>query len=483
MIHRRHTAPRTPRIRNLRDILLREHTLSTRHHVAHRTGIHKQNLTRTVHRTIHTGRLILRQQPHTRRGARRRKHIRRQHQHSSHRVALNHGATNTALTTSISSQRTIRHHHSSRTLHIQLRPHVLQPRKISVILRRHTKHPAQVILNPMPFLDIERRVRQHVIKTLTRVRILSERITPAVTHRTINTVNRQVQARQTPGRLVTLLTIRQHTLLTLTAAIKRTTGTVHKIIRLHKHTARTAARIIHATAHRLNHTHQSVHHSRRGVELATLLALRTSKLTQEILIHETQNIFRRRMLTITHRREIRIRQQVNHLRQGALLHLLARIHGLKGTLQRRVLSHNLIHRGVNKLTHTVTLRLLHQVRPAGTNRHIECMTSMVVRRLLQLLSQSLTLKAVLLSQHVLNILASLIEGVTNVLQEDQAQHEVAVTAGLHGTAQNVRGLPQHLRQLSRSSRGTRPLRYRRFRHYCAFQRHRGWTPDVLNVSV
>ena len=483
MIHRRHTAPRTPRIRNLRDILLREHTLSTRHHMAHRTGIHKQNLTRTVHRTIHTGRLIFRQQPHTRRGTRRRKHIRRQHQHRSHSIALNHGTTNTALTTSISSQRTVRHHHSSRTLHIQLRPHMLHPRKIRVILRRNTKHPARIILNPVPLLDIERRVRQHIIKTLTRVRILNERIAPTVTHRTINTVNRQVQARQTPGRLVTLLTIRQHTLIPLSAAIKRAASTVHKIIRLHKHATRTTARIIHAATRRLNHTHQSIHHSRRSVELATLLTLRTSKLTQEILIHKAQNILRRRMLTITHRREIRIRQQINHLRQGALLHLLTRIHGLQGTLQRRVLSHNLIHRRVNQLTHTVTLRLLHQVRPASADRHIECMTSMVVRRLLQLLSQSLTLQAVLLGQHVLNVFASLIEGVTNVLQEDQAQHEVAVTAGLHRTAQNVRGLPQHLRQLSRSSRGTRPLRYRRFRHYCAFQRHRGWTPDVLNVSV
>ena len=64
----------------------------------------------------------------------------------------------------------------------------------------------------------------------------------------------------------------------------------HKLLALHKHTARTTAGVEHTPTVRLQHGHQQFHNATRCVELATLLAFGQGELTKEIFEHMPQQV-------------------------------------------------------------------------------------------------------------------------------------------------------------------------------------------------
>ncbi len=109
--------------------------------------------------------------------------------------------------------------------------------------------------------------------------------------------------------------------------------------RLHEHTARTAARVVHPAAIRLDHRDQQADHAARGVELAAALALGAGELGQEILIHAAEGV----LGLVLFGAQADIRDGVDELAQGILVQAGQRVDLGQCALERRIVALDGVH--------------------------------------------------------------------------------------------------------------------------------------------
>ena len=101
----------------------------------------------------------------------------------------------------------------------------------------------------------------------------------------LDAADRKIHLRHLPSRRVGVLPIN--------GDIFNISGMIlNKLCRLHEHTARTAARIVHATFVGLQHVYQRFDNAGRRIEFAGEFSFRLGKFRKTVLIGASQNIFR-----------------------------------------------------------------------------------------------------------------------------------------------------------------------------------------------
>ena len=411
--------------------------------MAQLAGVDEQHLAAAVDRAARPGGLVFGEEPQAYRDAGGAEQLLGQGHHAGHQVVLDQLGADLALAAAVGGHRTVRHHHPGGAAGREVADDVLQPRIVGVACGWHAVGPAAIALPAVPVGDVERRVRHDVVHLCARVVVEAERVAPARPQVTVEAVDGQVHLRHPPGALVELLA--EHRQLGRVVLVSG-----QELLRLHEHAARPATRVIHAALAGLQHLHDHPHHARRGVELPAPAPLRGRELRQEVLVHLPQQVARlgRPLAAELHRVE-----QIQQLRQAPLIDVRAVEQSRQRALQRRVVAHQQIHGLVDPLADglvALNLGLGDQRVPPGVRIDPEHAVPGVLVRILQRFSQ--LVGAVVLAQFVLNRRAALIEGVRDVLEEDEPQDDVLVLRRVHGAAQLVGGLPQCVLKLLRRGR-------------------------------
>ena len=208
-----------------------------------------------------------------------------------------------------------------------------------------------------------------------------------------------------------------------------------EFFRLHEHAARAAAGVEHAALVGREHLDQELDDRARRIELAALLALGRGELGEEILIHPAEQVARL-VLGIA---EADRADQVDQLAQPLLVESRAVEVLRQHALERRVIALDRDHRLVDQLADRGLLGARLKEPPARLLRHPEDVESPVLVRVLGVGA----LRALGLELGVLGL-----ERIRDVLQENQAEHDVLVLGRVHVAPQLVGRRPELLGQLS-----------------------------------
>ena len=167
----------------------------------------------------------------------------------------------------------------------------------------------------------------------------------------------------------------------------------------------------------LEHFHEEADHGARGVELAALAAFGQCELLQEVLVDAAEHVGGSGLGPT----DLDVAHQVDHLPQAGL------VQGGTGVVlgqhvpQRRVIPLNGGHGVVHSPPYGGLVRLALKLRPPGLGRHPEDVLGDV---LVPVLGGVFTPFGEHLS-------VALLEGVGDVLEEDQAEDDVLVLGGVH----------------------------------------------------
>ena len=345
-----------------------------------------------------------------------------------------------AFTAGVGRHGPVGHDHAGTAAGGELADDVLDPGVVCVARRRGSVAPARVIFPARPGLDIERRVAEGVFHLDVRVQVDGERVAPDAGEVAVETVDGEVHPGQAPGAFVELL------------AVDRDRGLVllvrgEKLLGLDEHAPGPARRVVDAAVGGLENFNEGAHDARRGEELAAPFALGASELLEEVLVDLPEQVPR---LGDTVTGEPGAVEQVDELAQATLVDVVAVVDPRQGALQRRVRAHEQVHRLVDELADVLVrlpplggqaLGVLGQVAPAGGRSNPEDVGTGVLVDVIELRSD-LVLGPAVGGQLVVDLGAALLEGVGDVLEEDQAEDDVLVLGGVHRPAQLVSGLPQ-----------------------------------------
>ncbi len=155
-------------------------------------------------------------------------------------------------------------------------------------------------------------------------------VTPAGRQVGVEAVDGKVHLRHPPGALIELLPVHRNVRALPVVMLQ-------ELLRLHKHAAGTAARVIHPATIGFQHLHQNAHHAGGGVELTTALALGLGKLLQEILVHLAQQVAGFAGALPGKPRRIK---QIQQFAQPALIHVVPVVDAGEGGGQARVVRHD-----------------------------------------------------------------------------------------------------------------------------------------------
>ena len=236
----------------------------------------------------------------------------------------------------------------------------------------------------------------------------------------------EVHLGQPPGRVVGFLPVDRDVVLRPAAVAGRMRA--DEVDGLHEHAGRTAAGIVNPAPVRLDHLHQQPDHAARGVELAALLALGAGELRQEIFVDAAEHV-PRAGLRIPHPD---IAYHVDELPEPLLVERLAGVILRQHILERRVVALDGGHRTVDDLADDRLPRLRLEMAPAGVRRYPED----VLREILVAVLGSL--RAPFGQDRGM----ALLEGVGDVLEEDQPEDDMLVFRGVHRAAQRIGHRPQ-----------------------------------------
>ena len=194
--------------------------------------------------------------------------------------------------------------------------------------------------------------------------------------------------------------------------------------RLYEHAGGAAAGVVDPALVRLQYLHEKAHHGTRRVELAALPALGQGELLQEILVDSAQHVRGARIGSA----HPNVAHQVDHLSQAALVQGGTCVVLGKHVLERRVVPLDGGHRVVHGPAYGGLLRLRLQPGPTGLRRHPEDALGAVLVRVFGV-------RAV--DDLLLQLGVGLLEGIGDVLQEDQTENDMLVLGGVHAAPQGV----------------------------------------------
>jgi hypothetical protein len=177
------------------------------------------------------------------------------------------------------------------------------------------------------------------------------------------------------------------------------------------------------------HLHQQRHDRARGIELAALLAFGTGKLGEEVLIHAAQDILGSIRLVA----QADVAHQVDQLAESRLVEPRVGVILGQHPFERRVVPLDGQHGVIDNLADRRLPGVGLQHRPARLWRHPEAIDRPILVRVLRVGAQ----RPLCFQPGAL-----FLEGVGDVLEEDQAKHHVLVFGCVHVGTQHVSGLPQ-----------------------------------------
>ena len=192
---------------------------------------------------------------------------------------------------------------------------------------------------------------------------------------------------------------------------------------------RAAAGVVDAAPVGLEHLDQQAHDAAGGVKLAALLPLGAGELAEEVFVDAAEDVFGARLFAA----EADVADVVDEPAEAALVKRGARVVLGQHALERGVVALDGLHGLVHELADRGLFGLALEVRPACLRWHPENIDRAV-------LVGVLGVGTLCLFRDKLGVL--LLEGIGDVLQEDEAQHDVLVLGGVHGAAQGVGHLPE-----------------------------------------
>ncbi|MEA3220284.1 MAG: hypothetical protein OZX49_01390 [Immundisolibacter sp.] len=202
-----------------------------------------------------------------------------------------------------------------------------------------------------------------------------------------------------------------------------------ELLALHEHAARAAAGVVDAALVWSEHLDQHAHHVRGRVELAAALALGAGEAGEKVLVHAAEGV----PGAVGRAAERDVADQVDDLAQTRFVQAGAGVVLGQHALERGVVAldggHGVVHQRADGRLRGVGL----QVRPARLLRHPEDAGGTVLVRVFRV-------GALGFLRFELGVLG--LEGVGDVLEEDQAQDDVLVLGRVHVVAQRVGGGPQ-----------------------------------------
>ena len=201
----------------------------------------------------------------------------------------------------------------------------------------------------------------------------------------------------------------------------------HKLLRLHKHAAGTAAGVKDAPFVRLQHLHQQLHHALGRVELAALLAFGQGKLAQEILKDVAQHVG----AALLRLAQGDVADQVDQAAQVGGVEVAASKHLRQHAAQAGVVALDGVHRRIHFLADFGVFSLGLQVAPAGRGGHEEDVFGAVfvaVFGVAPLVGREFGVQG--------------LEGAGDVAQEDEAEDDVFVFGGVDVFAEFVGRFPE-----------------------------------------
>ena len=198
---------------------------------------------------------------------------------------------------------------------------------------------------------------------------------------------------------------------------------------LHEHPGGAAAGVVDAPLVRFEHLDQQPHHAARRVELAASFALGLREAGEEVLVDAPQHVPRSGVL-VAHDD---VADLVDQPAQALLVECGSGVVLRQDVAQRRVRFLDSGHGCVGRLPDGGLAGLRLQHRPARRRGHPEDVASEVLVGVVgvgALVALGLELRA------------GLLEGIGDVLEEDEPEHDVLVLAGVHAAAQCVGHLPE-----------------------------------------
>ena len=196
-----------------------------------------------------------------------------------------------------------------------------------------------------------------------------------------------------------------------------------------EHAARAAAGVVDAALVGREHLDQHAHHARGRVELAAALALGAGEAREEVLVDAAERV----LGAVGGAAEGDVADQVDELAEALLVEAGAGVVLRQHALERGVVALDGGHRVVDERADGGLRGAGLQVRPARLLRHPEDAGGAV-------LVGVFGVGALLLLRFELGVLG--LEGVGDVLEEDQAEDDVLVLGRVHVVAQRVGRLPE-----------------------------------------
>jgi len=202
-----------------------------------------------------------------------------------------------------------------------------------------------------------------------------------------------------------------------------------KLLALHEHAARAAARIIDPALIGCQHLDQHAHDMRRRIELAALLALGAGELRQEILVDAAEDVAG----AVRRAAEADIADEIYELTEPLFVEARAGVVLRQDGFERGVVTLDRRHRVIDDLSdRRLRCRAL-QIRPTRFRRHPEDVFGAVFVRVFRVGAFA----ALGVELGVLRL-----ERVGNVFEENQPEHDVLVLGRIHVVAQRIGRLQQ-----------------------------------------
>lgn len=356
---------------------------------------------------------------------------------------------------------------------------MLQPGEVGIALRRRAGNPARVggQLFVPPFLHVEGRVGHDEVGAQVRVQVVEQGVRRAATEVEVDAADGHVHGGQPPGGGVALLPVDADLPSRFFAlAIGRFAAVLlDELLALHEEAARTHGRVVHAALERLEHFHDQRDDALGRVVLATFLAFSQGELAEEVFVDVTEDVLGfqvQRLALVFAGSEVGIREVADQPGQLAGIELHAGEILVEHVLQPDILPFDSFHGVVDQpadRTHVLRLVLaglvprqrrlgrqlgaVAQGVPAGFQRHPEHVFLGVVVAHLKLGSKvALVVVGVVLRGHVVvmvgvgELLAqfalAFIEGIGNIFEKDQPEHDVLVHRRVEVGAQLVGSGPE-----------------------------------------